>query len=163
MRIRLAVAAVIAAAALPAAAQSPAPAPIAYISAAEVAALTAQAAREREPDQPNVGRPLQRLAPYVANLQYAVAVGTAGVHEKEAELFYVIDGGGTLVTGGKLIGETRTDPNNLSGTGIAGGESKTVAKGDFFFVPENTPHWFSAVDRTLVLMSLHLPRDARRH
>jgi len=26
-------------------------------------------------------------------------------------------------------------------------------------VPEGTPHWFSAIDGTIVLMSLHLPRS----
>ncbi len=51
---------------------------------------------------------------------------------------YVIDGSGTLVTGGKMTGTT-----------IQGGESKTVSKGDFLVVPEGTPHWFSAVDTTL--------------
>jgi hypothetical protein len=25
-------------------------------------------------------------------------------------------------------------------------------------VPENTPHWFSAINGTVVLMSLHVPR-----
>ena len=49
------------------------------------------------------------------------AVGPASVHEKEAELFYVIDGSGTLVTGGKLVGETRTNADNLAGTAIEGG------------------------------------------
>jgi hypothetical protein len=29
-------------------------------------------------------------------------------------------------------------------------------------VPEGTPHWFSAIDGTLVLMALHLPRQAAR-
>jgi hypothetical protein len=28
-------------------------------------------------------------------------------------------------------------------------------------VPENTPHWFSAIEGSLTLMSLHLPRPAR--
>ncbi|HTK35909.1 MAG TPA: cupin domain-containing protein [Caulobacteraceae bacterium] len=160
----LAAALIATAAALPAVAQpaapAPAPASITYASAADVATLIAKAARERKPDQPTFLQPLQRLAPYTANLEYRVLVGPAAVHEKDAELFYVIDGGGTLVTGGKLIGETRTNPNNLSGTGIAGGESKKVAKGDFFFVPENTPHWFSAINGTLVLMSVHVPRAA---
>jgi len=45
-------------------------------------------------------------------------------------LFYVIDGAGTLVTGGKLIDEKRTNAENLSGSGIEGGVSKRVAKGD---------------------------------
>src|SRR4029077_9949946 len=31
----------------------------------------------------------------------------AAVHENDAELFYMIDGWGTMVTGGKLVNETR--------------------------------------------------------
>jgi mannose-6-phosphate isomerase-like protein (cupin superfamily) len=70
----------------------------------------------------------------------------------------VIDGSGTLVTGGKLVGETRTNADNLSGTAIEGGQTQAVSKGDFFIVPENTPHWFSKINGALVLMSLHVPR-----
>ena len=98
-----------------------------------------------------------RLAPYNVSLEYRAAVANAAVHETEAELFYVIDGSATLVTGGKLKNETRTNETNLSGSGIEGGQSRHVAKGDFIMVPEGTPHWFSAIDGTVVLMSLHLP------
>ena len=35
---------------------------------------------------------------------------------------------------------------------------RKIAKGDFILVPEGTPHWFSTIDGTLTLMSLHLPR-----
>jgi quercetin dioxygenase-like cupin family protein len=62
-----------------------------------------------------------------------------------------------MVTGGKLTAETRTNAENLSGTGIEGGVSRHIAKGDFIMVPENTPHWFSAIEGTVTLMSLHLP------
>jgi hypothetical protein len=33
-----------------------------------------------------------------------------------------------------------------------------VTKGDFMLVPEGTPHWFSSVDGSITLMSIHLPR-----
>jgi quercetin dioxygenase-like cupin family protein len=62
------------------------------------------------------------------------------------------------MTGGKLANEKRTNAANLTGTGIEGGKSQAVAKGDFVIVPENTPHWFSAINGTIVLMSLHVPR-----
>ena len=39
-----------------------------------------------------------------------------------------------------------------------GGMSQTVAKGDFIIVPENAPHWFSAINGVFVLMTLHVPR-----
>jgi mannose-6-phosphate isomerase-like protein (cupin superfamily) len=134
--------------------------PKTYTSAKEVVAMMAKAKSERKQDQANLIQTLLQLAPYSANLEYRGAVGPAAVHEKEAEMFYVIDGSGTLVTGGKLAGETRTNPENLSGTAIEGGVTQEVAKGDFFIVPENTPHWFSKINGTLVLMSLHVPRSA---
>jgi mannose-6-phosphate isomerase-like protein (cupin superfamily) len=137
--------------------QGPQP-PKTYTSAKEVASMMAKAKNERKQDQANFIQTILRLDPYSANLEYRGAVGPAAVHEKEAELFYVIDGGGTLVTGGKLAGETRTNAENLSGTAIEGGATQDVGKGDFFVVPENTPHWFSKINGNLVLMSLHVPR-----
>jgi mannose-6-phosphate isomerase-like protein (cupin superfamily) len=73
-------------------------------------------------------------------------------------MFYVIEGSGTMMTGGKLVNEKRTNATNLTGTAIEGGTSRAVAKGDFIIVPEKTAHWFSAINGTLVLMSLHIPR-----
>jgi mannose-6-phosphate isomerase-like protein (cupin superfamily) len=131
-----------------------------YASSADVAAMIAKAKSERKENQPLVAQPILQLAPYRANLEYRAAVGPAAVHEKEAELFYVIDGSATLVTGGKLVKESRTNAENLSGTGIEGGTSRAVAKGDFIIVPENTPHWFSSINGTIVLMSVHVPRTS---
>jgi mannose-6-phosphate isomerase-like protein (cupin superfamily) len=127
-----------------------------FASAEDVKALIAKAKSERK-DQPTVSERILQLAPYNANLEYRASVGPAAVHETEAEIFYVIDGTGTMVTGGKLTAETRTNAANLSGTGIEGGEARNVAKGDFIIVPEKTPHWFSKIDGVLVLMTLHVP------
>jgi mannose-6-phosphate isomerase-like protein (cupin superfamily) len=139
-------------------AQPAAPAMKTFTSSAEITSLIAKAKSERKGDAPLVAERILTLAPYNANLEYRAAVGPAAVHEKEAEMFYVIDGSATLVTGGKLVNEKRANPENLNGTAIENGKSQAVAKGDFVIVPENTPHWFSAINGTLVLMSLHVPR-----
>jgi mannose-6-phosphate isomerase-like protein (cupin superfamily) len=146
----------LAAAAGPALAQAPAALP--FVSSAEVEALVAKAERERKPGEANHTQPMLRLEPYTANLEYRTSVGPAAAHETEAELFYVIEGSGTLVTGGKLTGETRTNPENRRGSGIEGGATRKVGKGDIFLVPQDTPHWFSAIDGRLVMMSVHVPR-----
>ena len=141
-------------------AQQPAASPAAartMVSAADVAALMAKAKVDRKDGQALLAQSMIRLDPYNVSLEYRAAVANAAVHETEAELFYVIDGSATLVTGGKLRNETRTNAANLSGSGIDGGQSRHVAKGDFIMVPEGQPHWFSAIDGTVVLMSLHLP------
>ena len=79
-------------------------------------------------------------------------------HSQITEVYHFISGNATLMTGGKLVDEKRTNAENLSGTAIEGGTSRSVAKGDFIIVPENTPHWFSAINGTVVLMTLHVPR-----
>lgn len=131
-----------------------------FTSATDIAALIAKAKSERKPDQANFVQPILQLAPYNTNLEYRVAGvnANASVHERDAELFYVVEGSGSLVTGGKLRDEKRTNAENLQGSGIEGGMTRHVAKGDFVVVPENTPHWFTQIDGTLVLASLHLPR-----
>jgi mannose-6-phosphate isomerase-like protein (cupin superfamily) len=146
--------------------QPPAPAAAAasrtMVSASDVTALITKAKAERKDNQALLAQSMIQLAPYNVSLEYRAAVANAAVHETEAELFYVIDGSATLVTGGKLTNENRTNAANLSGSGIEGGVSRRVAKGDFIMVPEGTPHWFSAIDGTVVLMSLHLPHSPQR-
>jgi mannose-6-phosphate isomerase-like protein (cupin superfamily) len=131
-----------------------------FTSAADVQAMIAKAKNERKPDQPNFIQPLLKLAPYTTNLEYRVeGIDTpATVHEKEAELIYVIEGAGTFTTGGKLVGEKRTNPTNLSGTAVEGGTPRRISKGDYVFVPEKTPHSFTKTEGRLVIMSIHVPR-----
>jgi mannose-6-phosphate isomerase-like protein (cupin superfamily) len=139
--------------------QTAPPAPKLFTASADVQAMMAKAKSERKPDQPNFVQPIVQLAPYNANLEYRVGgvAAPASVHEREAEMFYVIDGSGTLVTGGTLKDEKRTNAENLTGSGVNGGTPRKLAKGDWVMVPEKTPHWFTQIDGTLVLMSIHLP------
>lgn len=138
--------------------QSPDQAMKMFASSADITAMIAKAKNERKEGQGIVSQRILQLAPYNANLEYRASVAAAAVHEREAEMFYVIEGSATMVTGGKLVNETRPNPDNLSGTAIEGGTPRTIAKGDFIIVPENTPHWFSAINGVLVLMSFHVPR-----
>lgn len=141
------------------AAQGGAPAAKLFAGSADVTAMIAKAKSERKPDQPNFIQPIVQLAPYNANLEYRVAgvKAPASVHEREAEMFYVVDGAGTLVMGGTLRDEKRTNAENLTGSAIDGGTPRRIAKGDWVMVPEKTAHWFSQIDGTIVLMSIHLP------
>ena len=129
-----------------------------FSSSSDVTALIAKAKSERKEGQAMVAERILSLAPYNANLEYRASIGTASVHETDAEFFYVIDGAATMVTGGKLVNESRSTPANLSATAIEGGQSRPVAKGDFIAVAEGVPHWFSSINGVLVLMTLHVPR-----
>ncbi len=143
------------------AASNPAPAARLFAASADVTEMIAKAKRERKPDQPNFVQPIVQLAPYNANLEYRAAGvnAPASVHEREAEMFFVIDGAGTLVTGGSLRDERRTNAENLTGSGVEGGTPRRMAKGDWIMVPEKTAHWFTQIEGALVLMSIHLPHS----
>lgn len=129
-----------------------------FASSADVQALLAKAKSEHKEGSVMTAEPILKLAPYTVNLEYRPIEGVVAVHEKEAELVYVIDGGGTLTTGGTVVGEKRTNATNLSGTAIDGGTIQTIGKGDFTIIPEGTPHQFKPAGGPLVLMTFHVPR-----
>jgi mannose-6-phosphate isomerase-like protein (cupin superfamily) len=145
------------------AAQGGAQPPKTFASAADVEAMINKAKSERTPDQANFIQQIVRLAPYNVNLEYRVAgIDTpATQHESEAELILVIDGAGTLLSGGRLTEEKRTNPTNLAGKDVEGGTSQRIAKGDYAFIPEGTPHSFRKTEGRLVIMSIHVPRGGR--
>ena len=97
------------------------------------------------------------LAPYAVNVERRLAQPQgASLHEAQAELFYIIDGSATLLTGGKLVGETRNG-TNLSGKAIEGGTAQKFNKGDFLVVPSGVAHQIIDIQSPVVLMSLYLP------
>jgi mannose-6-phosphate isomerase-like protein (cupin superfamily) len=124
------------------------------VTAADVAAMIAKSPSDKN----TLGQKLIQLGSYSVNMEHRVMGQAAAVHEKEAEFFYVIEGAGTIVTGGKLVEEKRTNDANLSGTSIQGGVSKKISKGDWIMVPEGVPHQIPNVDGAVTVMSLHLPR-----
>lgn len=144
--------------AVPAAGQ-PVPDMKTYASSAEVAAMIAKAPSLMKPGATLASQPIVVLAPYRANLEYRTGKGPAAVHETDAELFYVIQGSGTLLMGGQMVNSHRANAHNLEGEGIDGGQTYKLSQGDVLIVPQNTPHQIMSVDGALVLMTLHVPRS----
>jgi mannose-6-phosphate isomerase-like protein (cupin superfamily) len=137
-------------------------APALYASATDVASALAKAKKEWRQGQPFVSERILQMPPYTIEIQYRPAVPQpAVVRDDFAEMIIVEDGSGTLLTGGKLVNEKRMGTGASSGTAIEGGKSRRIAPGDQFFLPNSTPVWFSEIDESLVLLSLHLPRPVR--
>ncbi len=131
-----------------------------FAAAADIPALIAKAKAERKGDQPLVIVPMASVAPYSVSLEYRPGTSPAAVHEKDAEMMVVLEGSGTIVTGGKLVDEKRTNAANLNGSSIADGKPQAVTKGDLLIVPENTPHQVIPSGGPIVLMTMHVPRPA---
>jgi mannose-6-phosphate isomerase-like protein (cupin superfamily) len=122
-------------------------------SSAELAAALAKLPTDR----PSSSVRVFSLAPYNVNVERRLARPQgASLHEAQAELFYVVDGSATLLTGGTLVSPTRNG-TNLSGTGIEGGVRQAFGKGDFLLVPSGVPHQFVDIQSPVQLMSIYLP------
>jgi glc operon protein GlcG len=71
--------------------------------------------------------------------------GMAEIHTKDADIVYVLGGTATLVAGGSAVDAKVTEPDELRGFSISGGEAHELKKGDVIIVPAGVPHWFKEV------------------
>jgi glc operon protein GlcG len=94
--------------------------------------------------------------PLVENSQFKIhasrrdAPGMAEIHVRDTDIIYVLEGSATFITGGTATETNTIAPNEIRGTGIQGGESRRISKGDVIVVPNGLPHWFQQVDGPLV-------------
>ena len=82
------------------------------------------------------------------------SVQDAVLHEtRMSEVYHMLEGTGTLVTGGTLIGERRQAGSTLvRGSRIDGGVSRRVVPGDVVIIPGGVPHWWSSLDGDIKYM-----------
>src|SRR5579883_3340204 len=79
------------------------PDPTGVANSAEVKAVIAQMAHDIKPTEEMLYRPLlTQAAPYTVAVEYWVRPKQAAAHLKDAEFIYVLEGSGTLVSGGTL-------------------------------------------------------------
>jgi glc operon protein GlcG len=71
--------------------------------------------------------------------------GEAEVHRDDTDIFYVQQGTAELVTGGEVIGPHNLTPTEIRGSGIQGGDTRNLARGDVVTIPRGVPHWFRQV------------------
>lgn len=73
------------------------------------------------------------------------------LHANFTDVWYVIDGKATLVTGGKMEGSVETSPGETRGRDITNGNPREIQKGDYAVISAGTPHWISKVASTEIL------------
>ena len=93
----------------------------------------------------------------LAVLRRTRAETSALIHDRVTEIYQIVEGSGTLVTGGSLENPTATDLTRLnagpSQTGThKGGDSRKVGPKDVIIVPAGMPHRFSALDGPIVYL-----------
>ncbi len=124
------------------------------ITAAQVQAFLKDAPRDRNSDRPI--RVIDAGGYRVGVFGVFRPKGTppnATVHQTNvAEVYYVLDGAGMLVTGGTLKKPATPRPSTLgnwtdvASDGIEGGTSRRVTKGDVIIIPGGVPHGWASTE-----------------
>src|SRR5258705_4852297 len=70
------------------------------------------------------------------------------MHDNTNHVFIIMDGEAEFITGGKLVDPKATDPGQTRGTGIEGGVSHHLTKGDVITIPAKTPHQWKDTSKT---------------
>ena len=123
--------------------------PVTHLPAAQVAAAFAQ------------GMPLLEVENYKVHASRRDAAGQAEVHEKDTDIIHVLTGTATLVTGGTLIDPKVIAPEEVRGSGVAGGEARPLSPGDVVVVPHGVPHWFKEVPGPLTYYVVKVRAEGR--
>jgi mannose-6-phosphate isomerase-like protein (cupin superfamily) len=126
---------------------APAPAPIHPSSPTAVTIIPGT----KVTDAFKKGVPMLETGEYKINAGRRDAAGGVEVHNRDTDVFYILEGSAVLITGGTVQEPKTTAPNEIRGTSIVGGESHPVGKGDVIVIPRGVPHWFKEVPQVPLL------------
>jgi mannose-6-phosphate isomerase-like protein (cupin superfamily) len=86
---------------------------------------------------------------YSINIVHRAKPAGPAQHAGNTELHYIIEGSGTVITGGTLVrGATAGSAT------ITNGVTQRVSKGDVLIVPANSPHWYSQIDSEITYLEV---------
>jgi quercetin dioxygenase-like cupin family protein len=91
----------------------------------------------------------------VPKKNYRVAVyhrdkgGEVEIHKKDTDVFYIVEGSATFVTGGTITGGKETAPDEIRVATMQGGVERRLSKGDVIIVPANVTHWYKEVQQPI--------------
>jgi mannose-6-phosphate isomerase-like protein (cupin superfamily) len=126
-------------------------APATYMSEAELMTTLKEAAKSAPAMHT---APVKNADRYRINLVQRTTAAGAIAHPEGTEVHHIVDGGGTLVTGGTIVRPTTAGGRGSPGATIEGGVSRHVAKGDVVLIPAGTPHWYKDLDGTITYLEV---------
>lgn len=83
---------------------------------------------------------LEKYPHHYTMLAFRSHSGGAELHQNFADLFYILDGQVSLITGGTIAEPHSTGPGEIRGTSVKGGSAQELKAGDVVHIPAGMPH-----------------------
>jgi mannose-6-phosphate isomerase-like protein (cupin superfamily) len=83
---------------------------------------------------------LEKYPHHYTMLAFRNRNGGGEVHQDFADLFYILDGHATVITGGEMVEPKTTAPGETLGRSVQGGSQQDVKAGDIVHIPAGMPH-----------------------
>jgi mannose-6-phosphate isomerase-like protein (cupin superfamily) len=93
---------------------------------------------------------LEKYPHHYTMLAFRNRNGGGELHQNYADLFYILDGHVTLMTGGEVVDQKTTAPGEIRGTSVRGGMPQELKAGDVVHIPAGTPHQMLVPDGSTV-------------
>jgi mannose-6-phosphate isomerase-like protein (cupin superfamily) len=147
--------------------------PATYIPNEEIRAYLKRAIAEKTIDQQiraiDVGKTNVDVGLVYRGKLAAPGPDSVAEHDQVSEVYHVIDGAATLVTGPDLVGKKRRPPDDravkmLNGPGsnsasIRNGVTYQLKQGDVVIIPAGTGHWFTKIDDHITYLMVRIDPD----
>lgn len=144
-----------------------------YVAAAELDAYRRVALQTGLTDQQvrslDVGKTKVQIALVHRGQLATPAAGSVAEHDLVTEVYYVLSGSGTTLTGPDLVDARRRPPDNravmyLNGPGhnaaaIRNGTSHALEQGDVLVIPAGTGHQFTHIDDQITYLMVRVDPD----
>jgi mannose-6-phosphate isomerase-like protein (cupin superfamily) len=119
-----------------------------YRSDAELTAALKRAIAAANGEQSS--SPIANTDQYRVNIVHREKAANALAHPGNTELHYIIEGTGTVVTGGTIV----RGAGGTSSATIQDGETRRVQKGDVIVVPAGSAHWYKEVTTPITYLEV---------
>jgi len=83
---------------------------------------------------------LEKYPGHFTMLAFRERTGGAEEHQNFADIFYILDGHATELTGGEIVGQKMSAQGEMSGTSVKGGSAQELNTGDIVHIPAGMPH-----------------------
>jgi mannose-6-phosphate isomerase-like protein (cupin superfamily) len=83
---------------------------------------------------------LEKYPHHYTMLAFRGASGGGELHQNYADLFTILDGHATLITGGEVMDPKTTAPGEIRGTAVRNGTRQELRAGDVVHIPAGMPH-----------------------